>query len=296
MQEKIANLEIKIFYDSAITKKKERKGRELSQRQGERSPQDAADSPTRPRGQQQRQRTGRWPPPPSAPGGPVGAARLGSWNFPRGSPDQASTHPCPPGRSASSRSPSHSGKFASARPLGSRRVPVTRLGAHEEAHGPSAPPNPAVLLGPVHPELGVYRDQVGAGGRGTQCRWSPLEGSPRVWEGEPTATRALSSFCKLGQTPLPAGCPARPSGCSARRPAGQGLCPHPPGPPRPQQPHSQQRTRVSQAFPSRPVAEGRRPPTTFLWRHTPAPDSGQCRRSRGPPPGGGRHHIPLRFT
>lgn len=35
MQEKIANLEIKIFYDSAITKKKKKKGRELSKPQCE---------------------------------------------------------------------------------------------------------------------------------------------------------------------------------------------------------------------------------------------------------------------
>ena len=36
MQEKIANLEIKIFYDSAITKKK--KGRELAKPWGEQGP------------------------------------------------------------------------------------------------------------------------------------------------------------------------------------------------------------------------------------------------------------------
>lgn len=50
MQEKIANLEIKIFYDSAITKKKKKKGRELSKPQCEQSTQDFTDGTGQARG------------------------------------------------------------------------------------------------------------------------------------------------------------------------------------------------------------------------------------------------------
>lgn len=69
---------------------------------------------------------------------------------------------------------------------------------------------------------------------------------------------------------LPAGCPACPSGCSARRPAHQGLCPHPPG-----TSSAPAAAQESQAFPCEPVAEGGKASIHFPAARCPHPQLGQ---------------------
>lgn len=87
MQEKIANLEIKIFYDSAITEK----GREFSKPQHkQRVQQDSTDGTARVRGVTSEQVTRKGTPHSPKSGDPLA---LLEGNFPKGGPDRTSSHP-----------------------------------------------------------------------------------------------------------------------------------------------------------------------------------------------------------
>lgn len=179
MQEKIANLEIKIFYDSAIIKKK-KKGRELSKSQCEQGPyrwhslgqgSDSRDSGPRKVS----------PPPP----------QNHEWNWPRGHRTAPLCLSCltAPFRRVTSQTQRPSGKagergnvahhlclWSNPGTWAAWQVPIAVFRVHKGA--PKHPRPPPTLRCPpaaegVHNELGVLRDSTVARGREARSACCP---------------------------------------------------------------------------------------------------------------------------